>query len=278
MPYFIIQGPKPLIGGNPYVGPGDLVPNARAWWGLRGYNAAYCTGGMPCFDCVDAATGLNSSTINILSSGDFDAATFSAKPNSQAISKLYDQTGNGNHLLQATLSAMPNVAFFNFIPPTTVRSALFAGLNDRMVTAGALTQVQPFSVSCVGEQFNGGSTGGIIEDLDTNGFMYAVGPAVDQIQMFNGTNTLVASTDAVPHAWQFIANGAGSLVVVDASVSVVNPGTGGSAGRIAVFQRGAGPTGDAFAKFAEFGIWNGAFSSIDYVAMRANQQTYWGTP
>lgn len=45
-----------------YTGPGDIVSGANAWYGLRGYTAAYSTGSNPAVDLVDQA-GANQVTI-----------------------------------------------------------------------------------------------------------------------------------------------------------------------------------------------------------------------
>jgi hypothetical protein len=57
----------PAPGGS-YTGPGDVVSGAYAWYGLRGYSAAYATGSNPALDLVDQA-GANPLTVNILSNG-----------------------------------------------------------------------------------------------------------------------------------------------------------------------------------------------------------------
>lgn len=269
MPYFIIQGPKPLTSGVSYVGPGDVVPNAAVWWGLRGYNAAYCTGGSPALDCVDVSTGLNSSTINITTSGALDYAAITAKGAAQLCTKLYDQTGGGHHLLQASLAAMPELILY--APGLyTLR-----GINKRMVTAGTVVQAQPFSVSIVAQQLNS-TTSGLLEDLDTNGFMYAFGPTTNLVQMFNGTNITAPQTDLITHALQFIAQGSSSVIMVDgATVGALNPGTGGPNGRLAIFERGSASTGDGITYLFEAGMWSGA---VDYTSMRLNQQAFWSLP
>ena len=38
---------RPTPAVSSYVGPGDVVSGAAAWYGLRGYNAAYSTGSNP---------------------------------------------------------------------------------------------------------------------------------------------------------------------------------------------------------------------------------------
>src|SRR5882757_9830332 len=94
-------------GGSSYSGPGDISSGALAWWGCRGYNAAYSTGSNPAMDVVDTATGLITTTVNIKTNGKLDTATILGLGYAVSVKKLYDQTGNGVHVTQATLSAMP---------------------------------------------------------------------------------------------------------------------------------------------------------------------------
>ena len=54
-----------------YVGPGDIVSGALAWWGLRAYSAAYANSNGPIMDITDSVFA-NSATINVLSNGTLD--------------------------------------------------------------------------------------------------------------------------------------------------------------------------------------------------------------
>jgi len=84
--------------GVSYTGPGDVVSGATAWWGLRGYSAAYSTGSNSAVVVCNAATFTTCSTINILSNGKFDTATASgssACASTCVVKSFTDQTGNG---------------------------------------------------------------------------------------------------------------------------------------------------------------------------------------
>lgn len=79
-----------------YNGPGDIIPGATAFWGLRCYTNAY-TGNVA--DIWDAATGNTTETILKCSRGGAITATINPLATTCAggcgIAKLYDQTGNG---------------------------------------------------------------------------------------------------------------------------------------------------------------------------------------
>jgi hypothetical protein len=92
-----------------YVGPGDVQQSGwQAFWGLRAFNLATC--GTSCADvrCVTAAKTV---TVPSTSTGVFNWAYLQSQaPNdTYFVSKLYDQSGNGNHLVQATNSKQPQL-------------------------------------------------------------------------------------------------------------------------------------------------------------------------
>src|SRR2546423_14600730 len=63
---------RPAVAG--YSGLGEIA-TAAAYWGLRGYSAAYAApGNNPAIDIVKASDGPALMTINILSNGDLDVA------------------------------------------------------------------------------------------------------------------------------------------------------------------------------------------------------------
>ena len=57
-----------------YTGPGDIVASATAWYGLRGYNAAYATGSNKSIN-VRRASDNTTQDILILSNGNLDIAS-----------------------------------------------------------------------------------------------------------------------------------------------------------------------------------------------------------
>lgn len=61
--------------GQSYSGPGDVLPAATAWYGLRGYSNAYANPGTNPAATVRRASDSTTSIINILPNGNFDIAT-----------------------------------------------------------------------------------------------------------------------------------------------------------------------------------------------------------
>jgi hypothetical protein len=75
-----------------YQGPGDIYP-ALAWWGLRGYNAAYRG---PSIDLTNYAL-TSTVTINIVAGGSIDMTAFNSAvaAGNNEVTKFYDQTTTG---------------------------------------------------------------------------------------------------------------------------------------------------------------------------------------
>jgi hypothetical protein len=133
-----------------YTGPGDVVSGAFAWYGLRGYTAAYSTGSNPVLDIVDQA-GANQLTVNILATGRLDVASISAWVTANSVStikvkRMYDQTGNARHMNQATLANMPvlNLTGFGSLP-----AVVFTAANSHSLATSGFSGAQPLTASMV---------------------------------------------------------------------------------------------------------------------------------
>src|SRR5882757_6632070 len=154
-------------GGSSYSGPGDISSGALAWWGCRGYNAAYSTGSNPAMDVVDTATGLITTTVNIKSDGTLDTATILGLGYAVSVKKLYDQTGGTFHLTQATLASMPALTenVIGSLPGMT-----FSG-SQKLVSPTYASQVnQPFTMSVIGKRTGNTSSFGDYLGAASNSF------------------------------------------------------------------------------------------------------------
>ena len=88
----------PFGAYNAYVGPGDIVSGATAWYGLRAYSAAVAATGTQKAINISRASDNTTKDILIRKSGNLDtptAATFCASDH-LLCDEWYDQTGNGN--------------------------------------------------------------------------------------------------------------------------------------------------------------------------------------
>ena len=106
MPFKVFFGNR-----STYTGPGDIVPGATAWGSCaRAYTRSYAMARGPLMDIRNA--GGTTTTIYCLPSGFVDTATLAAwitANGAASVTKLYDQTGNGNHWTNVTYSSMPTI-------------------------------------------------------------------------------------------------------------------------------------------------------------------------
>lgn len=66
----------PLSSASSFVGPGDVVSGATAWYGLRGYSAAYAATGTGKSVNIRRASNNDTQDIFILTTGAFDIASY----------------------------------------------------------------------------------------------------------------------------------------------------------------------------------------------------------
>lgn len=105
--------PHPLllgIGNNgvvasAYVGPGDIVSGATAWYGLRAYNAAYATGSNKAIN-VRRASDNTTQDILILSNGNLDIASANTFAGTDATASC---TSSGTTMACTGASSTPHV-------------------------------------------------------------------------------------------------------------------------------------------------------------------------
>ena len=91
-------------GYSAYVGPGDIVSGATAWYGLRAYSAAVAATGTQ--KAINIRRASDNTTKDILirkkrQSRSPTASTFCASTTCY-VTKWYDQSGDGHNMTQAT--------------------------------------------------------------------------------------------------------------------------------------------------------------------------------
>lgn len=267
---------KPAVAA--YTGPGDIMPGAVFWTGLRGYNGAYATGSNPAVDIVDQA-GNNPATINILNDGTLDTATINAWVAAHGvtkilISRLYDQSGNGNHFTQATSANRPTLAL-NSIGSNN-RPSIQRGPNSTLnvFTAQALTQAQPFFISAVCRQDT--STGAWADVLSAGGYLQiGFANTSDNVFMYLASAPPIASAvHGIPHAVQWTFNGAASEMYVDGTGTAASPGVSGiQASPLAI---PGDQNGGESVVIGEEGMWSGTAAPAQKSNMNSNQHTWYG--
>lgn len=95
-----------------YRGPGDLVPGATAYYGLRAYDAHYAAGHGKAVQLRRDSDGALLD-IEVLASGDLDNAAAKAFCQNATcyVARWYDQTGNGRDVSQPDLAHQPELLF-----------------------------------------------------------------------------------------------------------------------------------------------------------------------
>jgi Alpha-L-arabinofuranosidase B, catalytic len=272
-------GSAPVV----YVGPGDVVSGAKAWYGLRAYNAAYATGSNNAIT-VRRTSDSTTSNIKILTTGALDVASATTFCNATTcfISKFYDQSGASNcsgacDASQATAANQPQL-IFNCVN-TSLPCARFVGTSSQRLVSPTITNVaQPFTLnfsasrpstatssgSVLGSDFNGVQIG----FLSTAGTAYVLAPTVQS----------AAASDNAFHniSGVFTTAGSSTLVVDATTIGSLSPGAdflqdkfslGDSDGSSNYF------TGD----FLEAGVWPGALSGANMTSICHNQFVYWAT-
>jgi Concanavalin A-like lectin/glucanases superfamily len=286
MPYWGGGGYLPIVA---YVGPGDIVSGALGWWGLRAYkNSLIGTKAIRLRRNGDNAE----SDFNTVAGGGLDLAgiaTFIAGggSNAQFVSRLYDQSGNGNDMTQSTAANQPNFGlniigslpgvFYTFSAATILNSTLAIG-NSLPLSWFAVSNPSNFGVN--------GTRGGPLFGYSSNTGGYELrwyvgttpANALDFLQqsvadLGNSATTRTASTWYTTDVTydgttaNFYVNGAS-----DGTVTITN-----SASSAPVSIGGANATAEGLDGYLnESGIWGSVINSANNTALGLNARNYWG--
>lgn len=274
-----------VCGG--YVGPGDLVPGAMAWYGLRAYSAAKAIAQAPAAN-VTNSTNTETCDIKLATTGGLAATVANCSGASSGtviatfcaggcrIGTLYDQSGNGLNATQATFAnQIPLVlSCISALPCFSTTGA------SQFLNATITSQASPYSVSMVYDRTNSASTN-IPIFATGSGFQVTSGPSANTIQAAQSTSLFTAAaTDNANHSIATILNGASSGFYIDGTWT---PGsTVAVASNTALAIASAIGTTDTN-NMGEVGLWPAAFTgtssanALQTNALCHNQFAYWGT-
>lgn len=195
------------------------------------------------------------------------------------VNELYDQTGNANHLIQATTADQPQLlpTCFNGLPCMN-----FLGSPFQLSDASWVTLNNPLTVSTV---YLSGSASPIYAVLGTNGsstdLFGAHSGSGGNIALVNCCSSQLGATanDVVVHAAQGVFSGASSAINVDGTNTTGSIGTtalqAALSGTLSMgsFTGGDYLTGEVF----ETGVWPSALSTGNRTLLCHNQHVYWET-
>lgn len=257
------------IGRAPsYAGPGDIMPSWVIWAGLRAYNLAMR--GTACVDIYNTVTTAIQ-TFNTLANGDLDAASIATflGGNPGLVSKLWDQSGNGFHLTQATVANMPQ--YVASVPSLGGRPGMFFKKANSTLLASSSNSL----ATAVGTMT---AVGGRMTDDGANfSYIFTSGSAPsgiafsdrDGVQGFAGTFSPSPCLDLSSHAIDCVFNGTSSLTCIDGSVRSYD--CGGATFNGGSFKVGLNMTGVV----GEVGFHPSLFSQAGCAAQNANKNSYW---
>lgn len=254
-----------------YIGPGDLVSGATAFFGVRAYDNSYAASSGNAFD-LRRSSDNGTMTATFLTTGDLDTATISAWAGADTIfvSKAYDQTGNGHHATQATGGSQPKLILSGGAGgrPYLQSDAAGVQLNTGNFTpATGLT-----SLIAVGQRVASNSRTTFIASNGTaRNALNSTAASTTTWQL--GTGFSASAANGAWHDSQAVINGASSVIAIDGSDTT---GTLAGSTTTAVGNFALG-TAASVCLTAEGAYWdNVALSSGNRSLLSGNQRTYYG--
>jgi hypothetical protein len=250
-----------------YVGPGDIVTGATAWWGLR----AYSWGGIGKNIIRLRRSGDNAQQdFATVAGGGLDLTAISTFKGSANlfVAILYDQTGNGRDAVQATAGSQPPFTLNVLggkpvIDTTTSQGILYAVLSSA---------IPPATFSTV-FQYQGSGDAGIMVDGGQIQFRGNY-PSAGQVTVYSGGSINAAVSRDAWHASNSVFGSAADLYVD--GTSLVSGSSGAGAGfNMSLLAFGAGSQ-MMVGYMAEAGVWLKALSPAQRNQLNTNQHTYWG--
>jgi hypothetical protein len=190
------------------------------------------------------------------------------------VAEAYDQTGNGNNLLQATTSAQPQLlpSCLNGLPCMFfLRSA-----TQFLSTSTTITGSQPnISFSTVVQRLPPLASFMSVFGVGSQVEMYGAS-ATNELLMYAGTGAGVVVTDSAFHSLQGVYNGGSSVFNIDGTDNTLSVGTNGYSSQ--TLYLGNDATTDPWGgDITEFGLWPDQFSSGNRTSLCHNQYAFWGT-
>lgn len=260
----------------PYSGPGDVVSGASGWWGLRAYSNAKI--GSNCIRIRRDSDNTEQDFVT-LGSGYVDVAGISSfvGAGSGFVTKLYDQSGTGNDLSQATAANQPQ---FTFNALGSYPSMTFVRASHLRLLNGTATNVlHNISISAV---YYNSSSGTGAEAIFGNGAgsygVYGSDGVADTIELYTGSAAYQFS--AARNTWHRVQSMSNDTANTRA-LNIDGSDNSGSSTPVAdlgsSWAFGGDPTNeDLDGMMMEGGVWNIAFTAQNRSDLASNQSTYWG--
>lgn len=208
-----------------YTGPGDIV-SFTAWWGVRAYSGAIVTAGTQALvnlsrasdshtcDIIVSGTGGLGNTANCSTGGDNGTAVATwCSATTCSVTEAYDQTGNGNNVVQATGANRPALVFVCGSGATrcfqiTASTALLASSSNFTPASGKVSITAAYLDNSVAGGFRA---------LAQNGSNNRLSPTNTTVVLTGGTSGSIAATagGSSYHSVNAVMDGVSSVVNVD---------------------------------------------------------------
>lgn len=259
-----------------YAGPGDIVSGATAWYGLRCYSAAQAS--LVKAITIRRASDNATQDIGLTSNCDLDTATATTFCTATTCfaTEVYDQTGNGNHVLQATAANQPQLLLTG-CSSGSLPCLSFVGVNSQSLQtgSGSVTASQPITHASVYSAPNQSQFSGILTPT-ADGPQSGAGNSTGAAYCYAGNlESAFFIADSVWHSVQTIFNGPSSIINADNTQTPADCGTDGYSSSTLIL--GASSAEFFTGLWAESGSWPSGFSTGNQTSVCHNQFLYWGT-
>lgn len=268
--------------GASYQGPGDSAvygTTSVQFWGscARVFTAAQATTSTSLCDIVAVTGGAAVCTLRASSTGFVDqsaycpgsltpsAACAAASGGSCKVTKVYDQSGAGNHVVQATLSSMPALVFSS--PNSGSLPSLNCNVGFGLHSAATFSQAVPVTISAVQIRATGTSQGGSVGG-SASGYV-AAGLGADLAMLNSGiflTSTITNATwYSVNALWDTSPN---SVININGSESSGNAGANNFSSTISLCRNNFT---NINGNLVEGGVWFASSNTTQRNALNTNQ-------
>lgn len=262
-----VGGPAtPTVAG--YTGPGNIVASPNSWYGFRAFSSAdrgnilmnVCN--VADVVCADLSSDATTGALVISSIGGSSCSVVTC-----TIKTMYDRSGNGYNITQATIASRPTlvVSCVNSLPCANSNSQNWA-------LSGGGTVNQPFTMNYVANRTSGAGEQDLMARYITDGALCGFNTANNAYLWAGGGGGFiyVSAPNNAWHAVQCVFNGASSAIDADGT-TVTNASAGIGVARPSI------SFGGIIGNFVEGGLWPVAFSAGNITSMCHNQFVYWGT-
>jgi hypothetical protein len=255
-----------------YVGPGDVIGSAKAWYGTRCYQSAY-TGNM--LDIWDSATGSTTETLLTCSAGNVINQTVNALSVTCAVAcdvkEAYDMSGNGLNATQATNSQRPTFTQ-NFVNGKSCMT--FARGSSQFLYNGTGSSVsQPLSMAVVAERTGSTTSNSSVLVVGSNGPEIYFYTSANTVGIYAQSGYTATANDNVLHNFAGLITSSGKISV-DGSVTTGSIGAQAAATNIVLGASNNSGSNALSGVICEAGLWSGD-QSASFGTLNTNQAAYY---